>query len=154
MKKIIIIIFILLSNINYIFSQDVKQIRELYLTSYNNKSTCDSLSSYLNLLDKKDNTIDAYIGANNLLISKFSKNIVKKFKYFEEGKKLIEQAIKNDPKNIEIIFLRYLNQKNSPWFLNYNQNIVEDYDFLIKNLNFISDPYFKNVIEKILKNNY
>lgn len=150
MKKIII--FILLANINYVFSQDVKHIRELYLTSYNNKSTCDSLSSYFNLLDKKDNTIDAYIGANNLLISKFSKNIVKKFKYFEEGKKLIEQAIKNDPKNIEIIFLRYLNQINSPWFLNYNQNLGEDRDFLIKNFNLINDPYFKNVIQKILKN--
>ena len=150
MKKIII--FILLANINYVFSQDVKHIRELYLTSYNNKSTCDSLSSYLNLFDKKNNTIDAYIGANNLLISKFSKNIVKKFKYFEEGKKLIEQAIKNDPKNIEIIFIRYLNQINSPWFLNYNQNLGEDRDFLIKNFNLINDPYFKNVIQKILKN--
>ena len=150
MKKIII--FILLANINYVFSQDVKHIRELYLTSYNNKSTCDSLSSYLNLFDKKDNTIDAYIGANNLLISKFSKNIVKKFKYFEEGKKLIEQAIKNDPKNIEIIFIRYLNQINSPWFLNYNQNLGEDRDFLIKNFNLINDQYFKNVIQKILKN--
>ena len=150
MKKIII--FILLANINYVFSQDVKHIRELYLTSYNNKSTCDSLSSYLNLFDNKDNTIDAYIGANNLLISKFSKNIIKKFKYFEEGKKLIEQAIKNDPKNIEIIFIRYLNQINSPWFLNYNQNLGEDRDFLIKNFNLINDPYFKNVIQKILKN--
>ena len=150
MKKIII--FILLANINYVFSQDVKHIRELYLTSYNNKSTCDSLSSYLNLFDKKNNTIDAYIGANNLLISKFSKNIVKKFKYFENGKKLIEQAIKNDPKNIEIIFIRYLNQINSPWFLNYNQNLGEDRDFLIKNFNLINDPYFKNVIQKILKN--
>ena len=150
MKKIII--FILLANINYVFSQDVMHIRELYLTSYNNKSTCDSLSSYLNLFDKKNNTIDAYIGANNLLISKFSKNIVKKFKYFEEGKKLIEQAIKNDPKNIEIIFIRYLNQINSPWFLNYNQNLGEDRDFLIKNFNLINDPYFKNVIQKILKN--
>ena len=150
MKKIII--FILLANINYVFSQDVKHIRELYLTSYSNKSTCDSLSSYLNLFDKKNNTIDAYIGANNLLISKFSKNIVKKFKYFEEGKKLIEQAIKNDPKNIEIIFIRYLNQINCPWFLNYNQNLVEDRDFLIKNFNLINDPYFKNIIQKILKN--
>ena len=150
MKKIII--FILLANINYVFSQDVKHLRKLYLTSYNNKSTCDSLSSYLNLFDKKNNTIDAYIGANNLLISKFSKNIVKKFKYFEEGKKLIEQAIKNDPKNIEIIFIRYLNQINSPWFLNYNQNLGEDRDFLIKNFNLINDPYFKNVIQKILKN--
>ena len=150
MKKIII--FILLANINYVFSQDVKHIRELYLTSYNNKSTCDSLSGYLNLFDKKNNTIDAYIGANNLLISKFSKNIVKKFKYFEEGKKLIEQAIKNDPKNIEIIFIRYLNQINCPWFLNYNQNLGEDRDFLIKNFNLINDPYFKNVIQKILKN--
>lgn len=150
MKKIII--FILLANINYVFSQDVKHIRELYLTSYNNKSTCDSLSSYLNLFDKKNNTIDAYIGANNLLISKFSKNIVKKFKYFEEGKNLIEQAIKNDPKNIEIIFIRYLNQINCPWFLNYNQNLGEDRDFLIKNFNLINDPYFKNVIQKILKN--
>ena len=150
MKKIII--FILLANINYVFSQDVKHLRKLYLTSYNNKSTCDSLSSYLNLFNKKNNTIDAYIGANNLLISKFSKNIVKKFKYFEEGKKLIEQAIKNDPKNIEIIFIRYLNQINSPWFLNYNQNLGEDRDFLIKNFNLINDPYFKNVIQKILKN--
>ena len=147
-----IIIFILLTNINYVFSQDVKHIRELYLSSYNNKSTCDSLSSYLNLFDNKDNTIDAYIGANNLLISKFSKNIVKKFKYFEEGKNLIEQAIKNDPKNIEIIFIRYLNQINCPWFLNYNQNLGEDRDFLIKNFNLINDQYFKNVIQKILKN--
>ena len=150
MKKIII--FILLANINYVFSQDVKHLRKLYLTSYNNKSTCDSLSSYLNLFDKKNNTIDAYIGANNLLISKFSKKIVKKFKYFEEGKNLIEQAIKNDPKNIEIIFIRYLNQINCPWFLNYNQNLGEDRDFLIKNFNLINDPYFKNVIQKILKN--
>ena len=150
MKKIII--FILLANINYVFSQDVKHLRKLYLTSYNNQSTCDSLSSYLNLFDKKNNTIDAYIGANNLLISKFSKNIVKKFKYFEEGKNLIEQAIKNDPKNIEIIFIRYLNQINSPWFLNYNQNLGEDRDFLIKNFNLINDQYFKNVIQKILKN--
>ena len=152
MKKIIILI--LLFNINFVYTQNIKNVRELYLISYNNKSTCDSLSNYLNKLEKKDNTIDAYIGANNLLISKFSNNIIKKFKYFEEGKKIIEQAIKNDPKNIEIVFLRYLNQKNSPWFLNYNQNLVEDYDFLIKNLSFISDPYFKNVIQKILKNNY
>ena len=150
MKKIII--FILLANINYVFSQDVEHLRKLYLTSYNNKSTSDSLSRYLNLFDKKNNTIDAYIGANNLLISKFSKNIVKKFKYFEEGKNLIEQAIKNDPKNIEIIFLRYLNQINCPWFLNYNQNLGEDRDFLIKNFNLINDQYFKNVIQKILKN--
>jgi len=133
MKKIII--FILLVNINYVFSQDVKNIRELYLTSHNNKSTCDSLSNYLNQIEEKDNTIDAYIGANNLLISKFSNNIIKKFKYFEEGKKIIEQSIKNDPKNIEIVFLRYLNQRNCPWFLNYNQNLGEDRDFLIKNLN-------------------
>ena len=73
---------------------------------------------------------------------------IKKFKHFEEGRKIIEQSIKNDPENIEIIFLRYLNQRNSPWFLNYNQNLAEDYDFLIKNLKFISDPYFKNVIQK------
>jgi hypothetical protein len=152
MKKIIILILFI--NINYVYAENVKNARELYLTACNNKSTCDSLSNYLNQLTEKDNTINAYIGANNLLISKFSKNIIKKFKYFEEGRKIIEQSIKNDPENIEIVFLRYLNQRNSPWFLNYNQNLVEDYDFLIKNLNFISDPYFKNVIQKILKNNY
>ena len=152
MKKIIILILFI--NINYVYAENVKNARELYLTAYNNKSTCDSLSNYLNQLTEKDNTINAYIGANNLLISKFSKNIIKKFKYFEEGRKIIEQSIKNDPENIEIVFLRYLNQRNSPWFLNYNQNLVEDYDFLIKNLNFINDPYFKNVIQKILKNNY
>ncbi|MDA9227863.1 hypothetical protein N9O83_01630 [Flavobacteriales bacterium] len=109
MKKIIILI--LLVNINYVYAQNVKNVRELYLTSHNNKSTCDSLSNYLNQIEEKDNTIDAYIGANNLLISKFSSNIIKKFKYFEQGKKIIEQSIKNDPENIEIVFFEVFKSK-------------------------------------------
>ena len=52
MKKIIILI--LLVNINYVYTQDVKNVRELYLSSYNNKSACDSLSNYLNQIEKKD----------------------------------------------------------------------------------------------------
>ena len=102
------------------------------------------------LFDKKDNTIIAYVGANTLLQSKFSENIIQKFNCFEKGKQIIEQAIKNDPDNIEIIFLRYLNQINSPWFLNYKQNISEDYELLISNVNFINDPYLKNIINKAL----
>ena len=55
MKKIIILILFI--NINYVYAENVKNARELYLTEYNNKSTCDSIRNYLNQLTEKDNTL-------------------------------------------------------------------------------------------------
>ena len=149
MKKIIVLFF-LVSN-NFVFSQEIQDIRDIYFGNNESISKCDSLQFLLNSFDKKTNIIDAYIGANSLLYCKFSDDVFKKFSYFEKGKMMIEEAIKKDPDNVEVKFLRYINQNNIPWFLNYNQNIEEDYKFITSHLNSIDDKDFKNLIIKTLK---
>ena len=53
-----------------------------------------------------------------------------KLSYFNDGKKLIDQAIKMDPKNAELRYLRFMIQQNTPDFLNYSDDINADFEIL------------------------
>ena len=149
MKKIILMFFFISKN--FVFAQNIEDVRSMYFKSIDNISKCTSLKVLLNSFEKKDNTINAYIGANAFLYCKFSNDVFEKFSYFQEGKKMIEEAIKIDPNNLEIKFLRYINQNNTPWFLNYKKNITEDYKFITSNLNLIHDEDFKKIVVETLK---
>ena len=149
MKKLIILFFIIYSN--NIFSQNISEIRALYFNTNKNISKCNSLKTLLNSIDNKNNIINAYIGANALLYSQYSDNSFKKYSYFKQGKKMIEDAVKSDPDNLEIKFLRYINQINAPWFLNYKCNIKDDLKFINSNLDLISDESLKKIIVETLK---
>ena len=105
----------------------------------------------LKIIKNKNNTLYAYSGANSLLYCKTIDNVFEKFSYFEKGKNIIEKAIDKEPNNIEIKFLRYINQLNTPWFLNYRKNIKEDYKFIISNLDMIKSEKLKNQIITTLK---
>jgi len=149
MKKLILIFFFI--SANFVFAQNIKDVRSMYFKSIDNISKCNSLKVLLNSIENKDNTINAYVGSNTLLYCKFTDDVFEKFSYFEEGKKMIEEAIKMDPNNLEIRFLRYINQKNTPWILNYKNNIKEDYKFITSNLNLIHDEDFKKIVVETLK---
>ena len=149
MKKLILIFFFI--SANFVFAQNIKDVRSMYFKSIDNISKCNSLKVLLNSIENKDNTINAYVGSNTLLYCKFTDDVFEKFSYFEEGKKMIEEAIKLDPDNLEIKFLRFINQTNAPWFLNYKSNIKDDYKFISSNLNLISDESFKKLIIETLK---
>ncbi len=136
---------------NNIFSQNLSEIRALYYSTTDNISKCNSLKTLLNSFENKNNIINAYIGANTLLYCKYSDNSFKKYSYFKKGKEMIEEAIKLDPDNLEIKFLRFLNQINAPWFLNYKSNIDDDFKFINSNLDLISDERFKKIIIETLK---
>ena len=149
MKKLIILFFMIYSN--NIVSQNISEIRALYFNTADNISKCNSLKSLLNSIENKNNIINAYIGANTLLYCKYSDNSFKKYNYFKIGKKMIEDAVKLDPNNLEIKFLRYINQINAPWYLNYKCSIKDDLKFINSNLDLISDESFKKLIIETLK---
>jgi hypothetical protein len=65
---------------------------------------------------------------------------------FVEGKAILEEAIKNDPKNIELIFLRYPVQLNAPSILDYNQNVASDKKTLVNEVKSIKDKDLKSRI--------
>ena len=149
MKKLISFFLLLCSYQSY--GNDIEKIREIYFFSDKDENICDSISLLLKGLDTENNLALAYRGANTLLYCTKTNNVFKKFSYFEKGKYMIEKAIKNEPKNVEITFLRYINQKNTPWYLNYKKNIKEDYKFIMQNINIINDQKFRNKVIETLK---
>ena len=74
-----------------------------------------------------------------------------KYSYFNKGKKLLEDAIKKEPNNIEIRLMRLISQEKTPSFLGYNKNIEADRNFIIKNYKNSDDENLVKFIKNYLK---
>ena len=146
------IILLAAFSLNISNAQSMQDIRRLYLESSNNDSKLDSLNHLLVGNKNKTNVLSAYYGANLLLKSKHLKNPFKKIEFFKKGKEIIEKAIIKEPANIEIALIRYSAQKNSPRFLMYNKNLIEDYEFINTNINSVKDKKLKKYISETIKN--
>lgn len=91
-----------------------------------------------------------YNAAMNFMKSRYVTFPFTKLKYFKEGKNELDEVIKNNPRNVEIRYLRFLMQKQIPEFLGYHENIKEDFLMILKGLN-ISNLKFEQKV-KILQN--
>ena len=89
-------------------------------------------------------------GVSFFLISKHSLNPIDKLSFFKQGVKWLESSIENDFCNIELRFLRLSVQNNAPSFLNYNNYIEEDKDYLASNYKYLEDEDLKNRISNYL----
>ncbi|GAB3418853.1 hypothetical protein [Niabella aquatica] len=49
-----------------------------------------------------------------------------KLNVFKQGYKLLEEAIRKEPQNVEFRFLRLMIQENAPRIVGYNKNLAED----------------------------
>ena len=130
MNSILLIILIHFSSYN----NDISIIRELYLSAYISEANCNNLGEKLNSIEG-DNSIliKGYKGCFYFIKCKFINNPIEKIIYFNKGKKLLEAAINQKPKSVELRFLRYSIQKNIPRFLLYD-NIEKDLNFVNKNI--------------------
>ncbi|MBB5440428.1 hypothetical protein HDC92_004129 [Pedobacter sp. AK017] len=94
----------------------------------------------------------AYLGGLQTIWTNHVFSPISKLNTFKEGKKNIEQAIKNEPNNAELRFIRLSVQKNAPSFLGYKSSIDEDTEFIKKNKNQISSDILHKNIETLLIN--
>lgn len=93
----------------------------------------------------------AYLGGLQTIWAKHTIVPLSKLNTFNKGKKNIEAAIKKEPSNIEIKFIRLSVQKNAPTFLGYNSNIQEDDNYIKLHQKEISSPIVKNRLNELLK---
>lgn len=112
----------------------LEKAREIYFGMSVEK--CNSLKLAELFGNSKPSTpiLTAYKGAAAAAAPECVTNPATKISWFRKGKALLDDAIKNDPTNFEIRFLRFATQDKSPGFLGYNDNLNEDKNFLIKNL--------------------
>ena len=138
------------------WSQEVSDIRKQYTESVKDETKCKSL--YDRLFAQKsitDPVVLGYKGAVSMVMAKYVGSPLSKLSYFKEGKELLENALKKAPQNLELHFVRFGIQENLPSILMYNENLREDKDFIIKHLEEVDRPKFKqSIIAFLLKSEH
>lgn len=152
MRSIFVIISlfsILLSNAQ---CSDITKLREAYLVSKNNMKSCKKLHDLSKKCNPKLDPVKfSYNIISNLMECNFIINPFVKYKIFTESTQQLDSIIYMNPKSIEIRFLRYLAQLNTPAFLGYNSNLDADYTFIAHNISSANEN-LKNFILPILNN--
>lgn len=113
---------------------DLYEVRKQYTNAIDSKANAEKFYKLLESVSKEDSkTLVAYKGASIALQAKFSPKKEDKKKQFIEGTQLLEIALKNDSKNLEIRLIRLSIQENTPKIMKYKANIAEDKQFIVSN---------------------
>lgn len=126
-------------------------VRANYSKVVSDKELCETMIEELAKKKNSSSTHLAYLGALQTIWANHVFNPISKLNTFKEGKKNIEQAIKKEPTNVELRFIRLSVQKNAPSFLGYKSNINEDTEFIKENHHQIGSEILRKNIETLLK---
>jgi len=130
----------------------LNKVRSNYDVFLSNKDLCQATISELEKKKNESETFLGYLGALQTINASHVFNPITKLKTFNKGKQNIESAIKADPNNIELRFIRLSVQKNAPAFLGYNARINEDITFINNNRQQIESEFLRKNIELLFEN--
>lgn len=126
MRGLMLILFLLLNTMS--IQADtilLKELRTNYPKAVYDAKLTDAL--YEKMKNKKLSPAElAYFASFDALKAKHAWNPYSKFEYVTQFDKKITEAVKLEPKNIEIRYLRFSIQKNIPSYLGFSNNILED----------------------------
>lgn len=149
----LLFLWLLLNGYNNVWSQTmtVDEARKVYAESMKNKETCEiAYKRFSQVNDADKPLLVGYKGAVMVAMSKHLKTAKEKIAYFNEGKKLIEQSITEDNKNVELKFIRFTIQSNCPPALKYNKEMSTDKKYIIDNLNDVKNVTIRLKIKDYL----
>ena len=133
-------------------TNNIDTIRKVYLEAAKNEGSIIRLINICGKYENKDNSIiSAYKTVADLMLIEYEYNPLTKFKLFAEYTRKLDLIVMNNFNNIEIRFLRFCIQKQTPRFLGYNDNLELDHKFIIMNID-IQSKELKEYINLILKN--
>jgi len=158
MKVIIPIIFLLL-----VCGPDIARPERLSVIGYRSSGNGLDRTAYYKALEgnnkelvnaqlKELNTApsgvrDAFTGAMIMKKAGLGGSPASKLRLFREGHKMLEAAIKDDPKNAEFRLLRLMIQENSPNFLGYKNEVEEDSEYIRKSYKALPDEVQRTIAD-------
>lgn len=128
----------------------IENIRRDFKVGHKNKETC---KEHLERLEQYADSPEefGYEAAYHMFMAKHSSNPFKKMTYFKDGKKMLEEQIVKNPRNVELRYIRLCIQYYIPNYLGYKGNIEEDKQFLVDNLYKLNDEQTKDLLFDYLK---
>lgn len=147
MKFLTALILMMVSNFLTMSDVEVATLRKLYYEAAENKTAVKKLSALLaKVNENSDAILIGYRGATEMMEAKYAFNPVTKLSRFNKGKNYLEKAIKKEPKQVELRFIRFSIQTNLPSFLGYNDHIKTDKNLLFNAVPSLTDKQLKNNI--------
>lgn len=109
-------------------------IRDLYEQASLTEEKAELLLKLTTNANETNPILLGYKGAANMIMAKYKLLPTTKLSYFNEGKKILEKAIKSAPNNVELHYIRLSIQLNIPSFLGYSSQINSDKKILIQHI--------------------
>ncbi|WP_338759272.1 hypothetical protein WAF17_11415 [Bernardetia sp. ABR2-2B] len=110
-----------------------KEIRKKYFEAIGNERKIEKLLKHLRDIKNTSALLMAYRAACESMMAQFSWNPYTKLAQVNKSFDFFEKAVKEEPQNVEIRFLRFSVQHNVPDFLRKNREFEEDKDVLVEN---------------------
>lgn len=130
----------------------LEELRKNYRQAMSDKMLCEQLFKRIQSEKWENNPVLlAYQGGIYMGMAKHSAVIAKKTEYIKAGKEKIEKAVRTEPKNVEIRFIRYTIQTHLPPAAGYNKNIAEDRSFIQSHIGEIRNENQRKEMEDYLK---
>ncbi len=135
-------------------AQQIDDVRAQFHTIDNE----ERLLAFIELTSEvNDQKATPYKEAAHMRQAEYTANPFKKLKYFNHGKKQLEQYIMQNPFDIEARYVRALIQSEVPGFLNYNEQFNADTSFILENIDDSTLPsaykkQIKQIVNQLIKN--
>lgn len=146
--KLSLIFVVILSRLSQ--PDDLESVRAGYHLLPKDKALCRIMLAQM--AEKIDHSAThlAYYGGLQAIWAGHASNPMSKLNSFIDGKKNIEQAVRKEPDNLEIRFIRLSIQKNAPVLLAYNSSIEEDTEFLQNRMDQLKSKILINNIKTLI----
>ena len=145
-----LLLFISSSHTVFAKNDDLIKVRKSYYLAVESEENLKAFENILINFNNPNNTILGYIGMSFMLKAKYAWLPNYKMEYFNKGKNFLESAISGDPNNVELKFMRFCIQNNTPSFLLYKKNLASDKSYIFKSFSAILDNDLKLRILKYM----
>jgi hypothetical protein len=132
--NLLLLFFGLLPSVFALQNYDVKELRRLLNEGNENKKAAGQLYQKVGEYSGEDGLILAYKASAYGLRAKHSGNPLKKLKSIKASSRIFTQAVQKDGSNLEIRFMRYAVEYNTPKSLDLSTHVNEDKTILISAL--------------------
>lgn len=129
---------------------NIAQVREWYKAAPAKESNCKQMLKQLAPVTVSQPLLFGYKGCATMIMAKHAFNPLSKWSYFKKGKSMLEQSIAADPSNIELRYLRFTVQSNTPAFLGYKGKIESDRQFIKNNIDRVTDQQLAGMIRSVI----
>lgn len=125
------------------------QIRSRFYAAVNNKDEASRLYNDLRGRSHQEAIVQAYYGASQALMARYSWNPYRKVAFLKGGLQDLHRAIEKSPSNPELRFLRFSIEYHLPSFLGMSSHMDEDRKTMVE---LIGRSHFGTADRTLVKN--